>query len=83
MENKYRLLEVEDIPQGFTTYVIEKRVKFLFWEWWSRDYLYNGWGKNYKGKGHYHFSSLEKGRAEKTLEMLNTKSEAIKQIVIG
>lgn len=39
---KYRLIkQVNNAANGFTTYVIEKKVRFLFWTWWSRNYLFD------------------------------------------
>lgn len=33
---KYRI-----VLEGKKKYIIEKKQKFLFWQWWSRNYLYN------------------------------------------
>lgn len=40
---KYRVVERKDIIyNNEIEYIIEKRRKFLWWEWWSTDYLMDG-----------------------------------------
>jgi len=40
---KYRLIESINNAVGGNNkkYIIEKRKRFLFWTWWSQDYLFN------------------------------------------
>jgi hypothetical protein len=41
-KQKYRLIESINNAVGGNNkkYIIEKRKRFLFWTWWSRDYLF-------------------------------------------
>jgi len=53
-KQKYRLIEQTNNAVGGNnkTYVIEKNVRFLFWTWWSQNYLpdviscYESYNKN-------------------------------------
>ena len=39
---KYRLVEsTNNAVGGNNLYIIEKRKRFLFWTWWSQDYLFD------------------------------------------
>lgn len=42
-KQKYRLIESINNAVGGNNkkYIIEKRKRFLFWEWWSQDYLFD------------------------------------------
>jgi len=45
-KQKYRLIESINNAVGGNNkkYIIEKRKRFLFWTWWSQDYLFDGFG---------------------------------------
>ena len=42
-KQKYRLIEsINNAVSGNNKkYIIEKRKRFLFWDWWSQDYLFD------------------------------------------
>ena len=42
IKQKYRLIESINNAVGGNNkkYIIEKRKRFLFWTWWSQDYLF-------------------------------------------
>ena len=44
-QKKYRLIESINNVTGSRTYIIEKRRRFLFWTWWSQDYLFDVQGR--------------------------------------
>ena len=37
----YRIVEEKGIFTNKSTFYIEKRYKFLFWKWWSRERIYH------------------------------------------
>ena len=42
-KQKYRLIESTNnaLSANNKKYIIEKRKRFLFWTWWSQDYLFD------------------------------------------
>lgn len=62
---KYRLIKkVNNAADGFITYIIEKRIRFLFWSWWSTNYLFDV-------VGCYEFNKLQD--ALNMIDILNGK----------
>lgn len=73
--NKYRLIEsINNARSRDTKYIIEKRKRFLFWVWWSRDYLFDVMGCYY---------SYNKDEMLNMLSILNGKKSWFETKVIA
>ena len=77
-EKKYRLVETINhmSKTPITTYVIEKKKKFLFWSWWSDNYLWTFKG----GNTCYILYTIED--AMNTLKILNGEKEQFERKII-
>lgn len=71
---KYRVVKETNNMSNppFTAYVVEKHVRFLFWTWWSQNYLYDPYG-------HYRASTEEE--AQNTCAILNGEKEWVSRVV--
>lgn len=67
-QNKYRLIEKTNnaFIRPHVTYEIEKRVKFLWFKWWSTEYLHDV-------EGSYTFNRLDE--AKNFLSILNKEKK--------
>lgn len=74
--NRYRLIKKTNnaFKKPYVTYEIEKLKKFLFWEWWSDDYLHDV-------EGSYTFSDLED--AKNFLSILNKEKQWVSKEIIN
>jgi hypothetical protein len=72
---KYRLVKEVNNAAYVTDYVIEKRKKFLWFEWWSTNYLFDI-------DGCYSFSESNEKEALNMLSILNGEKEWIHKTVI-
>lgn len=75
-ENKYRLVKDTNnmCRPPNVDYVIEKRVRFLFWTWWSRDYLFDVSGR---------YSTKDLHDAQNRLAILNGEKEWVSTEVLS
>jgi len=75
-KKKYRLIEQTNNAVGGNnkTYVIEKNVRFLFWTWWSQNYLPDVVGC---------YESYDKNAMLNMLDILNKKKKWIERRIIS
>lgn len=73
--NKYRLVKKTNnaFIKPYVTYEIEKFRKFLFWKWWSTDYLHDV-------EGSYTFNKVDD--AKNFLSILNKEKQCVSKKVI-
>jgi hypothetical protein len=74
--NRYRLVEYKNNFTNITSYIIEKRKRFLFWEWWSINYL---WTCAYMDSN---YNSFNRADMERKLKVLNGELEHTEKRVI-
>ena len=75
-KQKYRLIEQINNAIGGNnkTYVIEKNVRFLFWSWWSQNYLADVVSC---------YESYDKNDMLNMLDILNKKKKWIERRIVS
>ena len=73
--NKYRLVQKTNnaFIKPYVTYEIEKLRKFLFWKWWSNNYLHDV-------EGSYTFHKIDE--AKNFLSILNKEKQWVDKKII-